>query len=146
MSLQQMYACSYGSMPLKGEITVKTYEENKSQLLSFIDKTMHQDTVVAFFRRCGQQPFALLLCCVAGKKYNTKVYGVMICSVLSPSRDYDIARAVAAEAARFLIRSIWMNCRCPRSGKRPGTLLVCKKYLFTGLLDFCRLKKGLPRF
>ena len=126
---------------------MKTYEENKSQLLSFIDKTMHQDTVVAFFRRCGQQPFALLLCCVAGKKYNTKVYGVMICSVLSPSRDYDIARAVAAEAGAVFDTIHMDELSVPQIRENAlERCYVCKKYLFTGLLDFCRLKKGLPRF
>ncbi len=119
---------------------MKTYEEKKSQLLSFIDKTMHQDTVVAFSGGVDSS-LLLYLCCVAGKKYNTKVYGVMICSVLSPSRDYDIARAVAAEAGAVFDTIHMDELSVPQIRENAlERCYVCKKYLFTGLLDFAAQK------
>ncbi len=119
---------------------MKTYEEKKMDLLQDIDKKMHEAVIVAFSGGVDSS-LLLQLCCQAGKKYNTKVYGVMIRSVLSPARDYDIAKTVAAEAGAIFETIIMDEMSVPeiRENSRERCY-ICKKFLFSGLLDFAAEK------
>lgn len=117
-----------------------TFDEKKKKLLGFMDGYAKKDCVIAFSGGVDSS-LLLRLACERAKDYGTAVYGVMILSELAPAGDVEIARAVADEAgARFVTLKINELSQPGIADNSVQRCYICKKYLFTRLLDFAREK------
>ena len=116
------------------------FEDKKKKLLDIMDSYGKEDCVIAF---SGGVDSSLLvhLACERAAHYKRSVYAVMIQSELAPAGDIDIARAVAAKAgADFVTLKIDELSEPGISDNSLERCYICKKYLFTRLLDFAREK------
>lgn len=83
----------------------------------------------------------LKIACDNGRKYKTPVYAVTFNTMLHPACDLDTAKKVARElgAEHVVIQVDELEMEGMRDNP-PERCYLCKKHLFTALLDFAREK------
>lgn len=110
-------------------------EEKRKRLGKRIDELARENLILAF---SGGVDSSLLLymCCVAAKRYGTKVFAVTVHTKLHPSGDLDIAKKVAEEAgAEHKIAVIDELAEAGILWNPANRCYLCKKYLFQKLAD-----------
>lgn len=120
------------------------YEQNTDMLKQMMDEFGKGPVCLAF---SGGVDSSLLLkiACDNGRKYGTSVYAVTFNTMLHPACDLETAKKVAGElgAEHVVIQVDELEMEGMRNNP-PNRCYLCKKHLFTALLDFAR-EKGVTR-